>query len=283
MILIADSGATKTDWRFIDDDSQLISFSSPGFNPLFWKSADIVKEMMKRTPKKVLSSAKRFSLKIYFYGASCSSAKRNKVIHVALKQLFPNAKIEINHDILASARALCGREVGIAGILGTGSNSCHYDGKKVTETKGGLTYILGDEGSGAHMGTELLKAFLNNELPKEINDALKKKYKLNKDKIYEALYQKPHPNRYLASFADFVHEHLSDSFINELAKNSFRKFFDKTVCKYNNFQNIPFHCVGSIGFHFAEIVKDVAKEKNILVGKILKSPIEGLVEFHNEY
>ena len=279
-MLIADSGATKSDWRFIGNDKKIISFSSPGFNPLFWKSIDIATELKKQTPKIVLSEAENPRLKIFFYGASCSSKERNKVIEIALRIIFQKAKIEINHDLLASARALCGKTEGIAGILGTGSNSCYYDGKKITETKGGLTFILGDEGSGAHMGNELLRAFLNNEMPDNIRTAFLKKYKINKDKIYEALYKKPHPNRYLASFADFVDNNQNEPYLRELAKECFRKFFDKTVCKYKNYKNIPFHCVGSVGFHFSEIVKEVAKEKNILVGNILKSPIEGLVEYH---
>lgn len=279
-MLIADSGATKTDWRFIGSDKKVIAFSSPGFNPLFWKSIDIATELKKCTPKAVLSEAENQHLKIFFYGASCSSKQRNKIIEIALRIIFQKAKIEINHDILASARALCGREEGIACILGTGSNSCHYDGKRVTETKGGLTFILGDEGSGAHIGNELLRAFLNNELPVHIRKVLVKKCKVNKDKIYEALYRKPHPNRYLASFADFVNENIHEPFLRKLSKECFRKFFDKTVCKYKNYKRIPFHCVGSVGFHFSELVKEVAKEKGILVGKIMKSPIEGLVEYH---
>src|SRR5687767_8239886 len=215
MLLIADSGATKTDWRFIGDEGKIISFSSPGFNPLFWKSRDIAAEIKKRAPKRVLAAASAKNLSIYFYGASCSSPARKKVIRVALKTVFPKGKAAIEHDILASARALCGREEGIAGILGTGSNSCHYDGKQITRIIGGLTYILGDEGSGAHLGTELLKAFLNGELPENVHADFIKKYRLNKDKIYEALYRKPHPNRFLASFADFVHAHISHPYMRE--------------------------------------------------------------------
>jgi len=280
MILIADSGATKADWRFIDKDGSISAFSTAGLSPLFWTSKEMADEINKKFTKKIKSQITSEKSQIYFYGTSCSSKERIKIVHTALKKVFPKSKEEINHDILASARALLGGKEGIACILGTGSNSCYYDGKKITNMKGGLTYILGDEGSGAHIGLEFLKAFLNNELPEKVHKTFLKEYRLTKDKIFDAVYQKKYPNRFLASFAKFIHEHIEDPFIDKLVKQCMTDFFEKTICKYENHMNVPVGFVGSIASNFKNILHDVAKEKGVTINKIISNPIDELVKFH---
>jgi N-acetylglucosamine kinase-like BadF-type ATPase len=280
MMLIADSGATKADWRFIDDGGKITSFSTRGLSPLFWTSKEMAIELIKKMPKSIKSKVKSNKTEVYFYGTSCSSKERNKIVETAIKNVFPKSKIIVNHDILASARAICGNRAGIACILGTGSNSCYYDGKKITENKGGLTYILGDEGSGAHIGTEFLKAFLNYELPKNIHTTFLKEYRLTKDKIFDAVYHQKYPNRFLASFAKFVHEHMDEPFLCNLVRNCFAEFFEKTICKYENYKHVPVGFVGSVAANFKNILYAVAKENGVTINKIISSPIDELVKYH---
>jgi N-acetylglucosamine kinase-like BadF-type ATPase len=280
MILVADSGATKTDWRLIDTSGKIHSFSTVGFSPMFWTSKEISDELNKKIPKKIKSQVTSNKSEIFYYGTGCSSKQRNKILEVALKKIFPKAKIVINHDILASARALCGTHKGIACILGTGSNSCFYDGKKITKNLGGLTFILGDEGSGAHIGKEFIKAFLNDELPSYLHKTFQKKFHLTKDKIFDSVYNKKYPNRFLASFAKFISEHIDEPFVHELVKNCLTEFFEKTICKYENHKYVPVGFVGSIAFYFRNILKEVAKEKGVTITKIIETPIDELVKFH---
>ena len=279
-MLIADSGATKADWRFVDKNGNVSGFSTAGLSPLFWTSQEMTREINKRFPKKVKAELKNKKTKVFFYGTSCSSASRIKIVQSAIKKVFPSSLPIINHDILASARALLGRNEGIACILGTGSNSCYYDGKKITQTKGGLTYILGDEGSGAHIGMEFIKAFLNNELPETVHKTFLKEYRLTKDKIFDAVYKKKYPNRFLASFAKFIYEHSSDPFVKKLVTQCMNEFFEKTICKYDNYRNVPVGFVGSIANNFRDILFKVANEKAVTINKIINSPIDELVKFH---
>lgn len=236
--------------------------------------------MSRKFPKNVKTKLKNTKTDIFFYGTGCSSKERIKIIQTALEKTFPKSKAIINHDILASARALFGNQKGIACILGTGSNSCYYDGKKITEIIGGLTYILGDEGSGAHIGLEFIKAFLNNELPEKVHKAFVKEYHLTKDDIIDAVYNKKYPNRFLASFAKFVHEQLHEPKIKTLVKQCMAEFFEKTICRYGNYQNVPVGFVGSIAGNFGKILHEVAKEKGVTINKIINSPIDELVKFH---
>lgn len=282
MFLVADSGATKTDWRFVDENQTIHSFSSAGLNPLFWTSKEMIDEINKKCPKEIKSKVKRQKAKVFFYGASCSSKERIKIVHTALSRSLgiQKSKTEIHHDILASARAVCGNKEGIAAILGTGSNSCHYDGNKITKIIGGLTYMLGDEGSGAHIGLTFLKAFLNNELPQNIHATFFNEYRLTRDKIFNSVYNKKYPNRFLASFTKFIGECIEEPFLHELVRNCFKDFFKKTICRYENHRQIPVGFVGSVAFHFQNILTEVAKEKNVRLEKIIESPIEDLVKYH---
>ena len=280
MMLIADSGATKADWRFIDGQGRITSFSTAGLSPLFWTSKEIANEINKKFTKSLKSQVSSLKSQVFFYGTSCSSRARIRTVELGIKKVFPKSKITINHDILASARALLGNNAGIACILGTGSNSCYYDGKKILETKGGLTYILGDEGSGAHIGMEFIKAFLNSDLPKNIHATFMKESRLTKDKIFHAVYNKKYPNRFLASFSKFVHDHLNDSYMENLVKKCMTDFFNKTICKYENYRSLPVGFVGSIAGHFAAVLDAVAKEKEVSISKIINNPIDDLVKYH---
>jgi len=280
MMLIADSGATKADWRFIDKDGSSQAFSTIGLNPLFWTSKEVTSEIKRAFPKTVQKAILNQKSRIYYYGTSCSSKERKSIIYSAVKHVFPKSKIVVDHDMLAAAHAVCGDKKGIAAILGTGSNSCYYDGIKITETIGGYAFILGDEGSGAHIGLQFMKAFLNNELSEKVREAFLKEHRLTKDKIFDAVYNKKYPNRFLATFAKFVYLHIEDHFLNELVKTSFRQFFEKSICKYEDYEQVPVGFVGSIAFNFKDILQKVADEKHITVSKITRNPIEELVKYH---
>jgi glucosamine kinase len=280
MMLIADSGATKADWKFIDKEGSLSSFSTIGFNPLFWTSKQITTEIIKSFPKKIRAEISKQKSRIYYYGTSCSSKERKKTIFSALNKVFPKSKIVVNHDMLAATHAICGNKKGIVAILGTGSNSCYYDGKKITEVIGGFAFILGDEGSGAHLGLEFIKAFLNNDLSEKVHKAFLKEYHLTKDKIFDTVYNKKSPNRFLATFAKFIYLHIDDSFLQRLVRNSFAEFFEKTICKHENHKQVPVGFVGSIASNFKNILYEVAKENGVTINKIIQNPIEELVKYH---
>jgi glucosamine kinase len=280
MMLIADSGATKADWRFIDKSESVHSFSTIGFNPLFWTTKQVTTEIIKSFPKRIKTEISKQKSRIYYYGTSCSSKERKKIIYTALNKIFPKSKIVVDHDMLAAAHAICGDQKGIAAILGTGSNSCYYDGKKITGVIGGFAFILGDEGSGAHLGLEFIKAFLNNELSEKVRKAFLKEYRLTKDKIFDNVYNKKSPNRFLATFAKFIYLHVDDPFLQRLVRNSFAEFFEKTICKYENHKHVPVGFVGSIASNFKDILYEVAKENGVTINKITRNPIEELVKYH---
>ena len=280
MILIADSGSTKTDWRLIDDDKNIHPYTTIGLNPYFQTTEQIAEEIRKDIVTRMRTEVVESDLDIFFYGAGCSNISMCKVVDKALKNNFHDANIEVNHDLLAAARALCKNSEGIASIIGTGSNSCYYDGKKIVENIPALGYLLGDEGSGAHIGKTFIIAYLYDELPKSIATDFYDNYKLNKGDIFEHAYRKPLPNKFLASFSKYIHQNIHHPYLSDLVKNCFHQFFEKHICKYSKHKQVPFHCVGSVGFYYADILRSVALEKGIKVGSISEFPIEELVKFH---
>ncbi len=279
MILIADSGSTKTDWRIIDQSKKIHQASTQGFNPYFQEATTITENLKKELLPFLPNEMVR---KVYFYGAGCSNAEKIKVIETALENVFPGVSVEVEHDLLAAARALCGNKPGLVAILGTGSNSCLFDGKAIVENIASLGFILGDEGSGAHIGKTFIQAYLNKELPVEISENFYSRFKLAKDDILEAIYKKPLPNRFLASFSKFIYQNSNNSVINSLLIKCFEEFFDKHICKYKNDDGLKLNIVGSVGFYFSNIIRRVAQNKGIEIEIILESPIAGLTLYHTE-
>lgn len=280
MLLIADSGATKTDWRFISKEGEITAFSTAGLSPMFNSKVEIIYEIEKKFPKKIKQVLKKNVSSILFYGTSCSTKEKIHLIYSAIHKVFPKAKIRINSDMLAAVRTLYGTKKGIVCILGTGSNSCYYDGKKIIKTIGGLTFILGDEGSGAHLGKEFIKAWLNNELPPAIHKKFQTQYRLTKAKVFHALYKEKNPSRFLASFSIFILQHIENIFVEGLVCRCFEEFFDKTICKYDNYQNLRVGFTGSIANNFKKQLLTIAKEKHVFIKKIISKPIDELVNFH---
>jgi N-acetylglucosamine kinase-like BadF-type ATPase len=279
MILIADSGSTKTEWRLTDNDGKTTYFFTAGINPLFQSTSDVSEILRKEVIN--FSQISNLISHIYFYGASCSSPERSRIVEDGIRTCFPHADIEVQHDLLGAARALCGSEAGIAGILGTGSNSCYYDGQEIRENIPALGYVLGDEAGGAWFGKELVRAFLYREMPSEIEKKFTGKYGLTKEKIFEAVYRQPLPNRFLATLAPFLSENKEHEFIRNLVQAGFHEYFSRHVVKYSRHRELPFNSVGSVGFYLKDILSAVAAERGIRTGKIIQSPAEGLVWFHS--
>lgn len=276
MILIADSGSTKTDWRYVDENQKIISFQTIGFNPYHISEPAILTELSLSKLSTIQAEVKQ----VIFYGAGCSSLEKSNEIKLALQQFFLNAKVEVNHDLLAAARALCGHEKGMVAILGTGSNTCLFDGKHIVKNVSSLGYILGDEGSGSYIGKTFITALFNNELSKETVQKYHQQFKFDLNDVLDAVYKKPLPNRFLAQFAPFVFDHKGVLEIAKIIDVCFTAFFEKHICKYENYQQYPLNIVGSVGFIFKDEIEKVAARYHVKLGKVIKQPIEELVRFH---
>ena len=278
MLLIADGGSTKTSWCVIDRVGHKSYFETEGYNPYFVNSEYITTSLTNKLP----ADLKRSDItNIYFYGAGVQNEDKALVIKNALKIVFPNSVSFVGHDLLASARALLGTNSGFAAILGTGTNSCLYNGKEITNHVDSGAHILGDEGSGFYMGKKLLIDYIRGHMPLEISASFKEAYQLTADDIHEAVYSKPLANRYCAGFSKFINEaNLHNPYIRDIVKSSFDDFFRKIVSKYPRFQEHTFNCIGSVGFNFREILIEVATEWGMGTGKIIKSPLPDLVDYH---
>lgn len=273
MILIAESGSTKTDWVLLDSKGVNKHQQTLGINPYHQNTSSIIK---------IINSLNDFgSVKqIFFYGAGCATDDKKQIIADALLQIFPEANCEINSDVLAAARSVCRRKKGIACIIGTGSNSCLYNGKGIEHNVPPLGYILGDEGSGAVMGKKLLADILKGLAPAPIKSAFYEKYNLEYADIINKVYKEEAPSRFLAQFTVFLSENINSPYISQLVKKSFTEFFERNIKQYDNHINLPIHFIGSIAFYFKNELEIVANETGLKLGRIEQSPLEGLIQYH---
>jgi N-acetylglucosamine kinase-like BadF-type ATPase len=278
MILIADCGSTKTDWVLYDNvtSSVVTRIKTQGLNPTLQSSEEIYNILCNEIADEIDTDAPE---KIYFYGAGCAYDEANERITSALKKVFRTNDIEINSDLLAAARALCGHEEGIACILGTGSNSCLFNGKEIIDNTPSLGYILGDEGSGASLGRRLVSDCLKKQLSPAMANKFLTQYNLTIPQILEHVYHKPLPNRYLAQFAPFLAQNRKDAEIKALLKHCFKLFFQRNTMVYRR-SWLPIHIVGGIGITFAEELKETAESLGLSIGNIVESPMNGLIEYH---
>lgn len=219
---------------------------------------------------------------IFFYGAGCSAPERKAEVAQALSSIFSKAKIEVDHDLSAAARATCGHQAGIACILGTGSNSCDYDGKNILATRPAAGYILGDEGGGCYIGRKFLQDFIHEEMPANIRELAIERFHFTQHIIQDHVYRQPFPSRYMASFCRFLTENKSDSYCYGLFYQAFQDFFSKHVCKYPDYQNKPVNFVGSIAYYNGDILRKAAADRGIQTQIIIESPIAGLTLYHQE-
>lgn len=278
MILLADSGSTKTTWVVIDDRLVKKTLQTPGLNPYFLSSDTIEAILMADLVPHLVPD---FINEIHFYGAGCSTENNNNMVKDCLKIFFRKAGIFIYHDILGAARSLFGDHEGIAGILGTGCNSCYYDGRGIFSKVPSLGYLFGDEGAGSYLGKSFMGKYLRNELPERIRREFDNQYNLRLEDILNALYNQPFPNRFLASFSEFIAPRQQDPYIRDLVKKSFEAFFEAQIKKYDRYQHVPVSFVGSIAHYYREILLEAAAEQGIRIETILKSPMEGLIRYHS--
>ena len=277
-ILIAESGATKAEWCLVGNDKKK-SIITQGISPFFFTEQKIV-ELIQKDLLPHFKKSKPVE-EIYYYGTGMLNPDNVKMVRNSLHQVFPKAGIEINDDMLAAARALNGKKQGLACNLGTGSFCCYYNGKKIAKQSPGIGYILGDEGSGAYLGKKVIQYYLYNTFDEELRYKFDNKYNTNRVEIIENVYRKPLANRYLASFALFLSENRGHYMIENIVEDGLNDFFFHHLCKYNEAWKLPIGFVGSIAFGFKDVLKDLCHSYEFELGKILKSPMKGLIEYHS--
>jgi N-acetylglucosamine kinase-like BadF-type ATPase len=277
-ILIADSGSTKATWQFKSHTDEF-QFQTRGFNPYFLSgenlAASLKEEVMDRLKEKIPD-------RVFFYGAGCGAAGQKEIIQFGLKKIYPASAIEVNDDLLGAARGLLGRQEGLICILGTGMNNGWFDGEKITTQVDSLGFILGDEGSGTAIGKRLLMAFLRKEMPGPLRENFDRRYAITRDDIIRSIYAGTEVARFIAGFTRFAADHLHEPFIIQLIERVFTEFFEKIISKYSDRSSITFNCAGSVGYYFSEILQGVARNFGLNAGKVVQSPIAGLVDFHRQ-
>lgn len=276
-ILIADSGGTKTSWVYVSHTGRL-ELQTPGLHPFYMGSADML-HVLHRTLLPAMQ-AHAAPEAVFFYGAGCSSEEKKQIVAAALKTCFPHARLEIEHDMLGAARALWQDRQGIAAILGTGANVCLYDGKTVVSNPPSLGFWLGDEGSGAYLGREWVKAYLHALLPPTLQEAFRMRYHLSIEDVLQAAYHEAHPNRYFAQFVPFIKEHLSNEWVAGFVRHAFELFFERYLCKIEGYYLYPAAFAGSVAYHFQELLLAVAQSFDVQVLCIEQSPLPGLLKYH---
>lgn len=280
MYFVVESGSTKSDWVLIRDKSNQSTYSTIGFNPYFHTSDSISTEIEKSS--EIMQVSKEIK-GIWFYGSGCSSESLNSIVAEGLKRIFSNAQIVVDHDLLACAYATYTGKPVISCILGTGSNSCFFDGKNLKEEVPALGYILGDEGSGSFFGKQLISNFLYHRLPEEIATDFWETYHLGKDEIIGKVYKEKNANVFIASFMPFIAKHKENDFIKTMIREGFKKFMEVHVCCFNNYKNVEVNFVGSISEIFEIQLYEAASELGIHIGRIIRRPVDALVQYHLDY
>jgi glucosamine kinase len=277
MILVADGGSTKCSWCLLAD-AHPTYFTTEGYNPYFWDTPAIAASLRRGVPAAVQAAP---VTAIYYYGSGVLSPAKAEIVAAALRQLYPQAAIEVAEDLLAAARALLGHEAGFAAILGTGTNSCLYDGQRITQVIESLGYSLGDEGCGTYIGRLLLRDYLRGRLPGGLSKAFQAAYQLGEvSEVLDQLYNQPLPNRFLAGFAKFANDHYHAPYCQQVVAQAFEAFFDQIVTQYTDYQRYTFNCVGSIGYHFRAALSAAAARHGMAVGQLIEAPIAALVRYH---
>lgn len=279
MKLIADCGSTKIDWCVIENGKVVKQVFTCGMNAVMLTEEEmrtrIANELMPN-----LADLKNRIEAVYFYGAGCISDDVCANVANAIRDNIKAETIEVHTDLLAAARALCGHKPGIACIMGTGSNSCYYDGENICDNVSPLGYILGDEGSGAVLGKILLGDVLKNQLPKEICEKFLAQYELDRLTIIKRVYKEPQANRFMASVTPFLLQNIGNPAVHNLVMNAFKAFFVRNIQQYKDYDKLSVNFIGSIAFYYSNVLSEAAAACNCRVGTIIKSPMEGLIAFH---
>ncbi|HEX6913688.1 MAG TPA: N-acetylglucosamine kinase [Chitinophagaceae bacterium] len=274
--LIADSGATKCEWCLVNGKGRK-KIITQGISPYFLDTAQIIELLQKQ----LLPKLKHVAVdEVYYYGTGLSNPNNVRIVKAAMKKLFPLAYIEATHDLMAAARALCGNSKGIACILGTGSNSCYYDGRRIVKNSPGLGYVLGDEGSGAYLGKKVIQYYLYHTFDEDLRARFDAKFVTTPVEILENVYKKPLANRYLASFAIFLAENRGHYMIENIIEDGLNDFIVNHLYKYRESWTLPINFAGSIAFGFRDVLKELCNSYELELGVVLKNPMQGLIAYH---
>ena len=274
--LIADSGATKAEWCLINKGRKK-TFFTQGISPYFLNTEQIIDLLQ----AELLNQVKKIEIdRIFYYGTGCANPENAKSVKKALSKTFGGSKIEVQTDLMAAARAVCGHDKGIACIMGTGSNSCYYNGKKIIKNSPGLGYVLGDEASGAYLGKKVIQYYLYDTFDEDLRSRFDAKFVTNKVEILDNVYKKPLPNRYLASFAIFLAENRGHFMIENIIEDGLNDFFFQHLCKYREIWTLPVSFVGSVAFGFKDVIQELCNSYEFELGTVLKNPMPGLIQFH---
>lgn len=275
--LIADSGATKAEWCLLINGKRK-TIITQGISPYFLNTEQIVNLLLKELKPEL----KNIEVdEVFYYGTGCSNPANAKLVQKAIRKVFVNAKTDVQHDLMAAARALCGRKRGIACILGTGSNSCYYNGKKIVKNSPGLGYVLGDEGSGAYLGKKVVQYYLYDTFDEELRGRFNATYNTTAAEILENVYKKPLPNRYLAGFTKFLVDNRDHFMIENIIEDGLNDFFFTHLCKYKEVWNMPVNFAGSVAFGFKDVLQQLCNSYEFELGSVMKNPMEGLVKYHS--
>ena len=275
-ILIADSGSTKTEWCQVTPHSQE-KIITEGLNPYYHTSGSI-KNVLEKSLTPVLSDDAIDA--VYFYGAGCDSVDKNEIVHEALAGVFEEADLEVHHDLLGAARACFLDQPGIACILGTGSNSCRYDGNEIAEHIPSLAFILGDEGSAGYFGKKLINAYFRKELPKELEKKLEAEHNMSLNHIMQQAYGGTQKSRFVGSYASFLGNNPGHDYVQKMLREGFEEFIMRIVLKYENAQDYNVSFVGSVAYAHQELIKTILEERGLSAGIFIKKPMDRLIEFH---
>lgn len=275
MILIADSGSTKVSWRVLHKDGTVQAIHTMGINPFFVTEEEII-QTLEGTLKPAIKGTVE---QVFFYGAGVAGQDKIDLLTRCFHTVFPGCRVEAYSDLLAAARCMLGKEKGIAAILGTGANTCFYDGENIADNVPACGYILGDEGGGAVLGKKLVSDYLKRMLPEDLSTAFEKQYKLGLLDIIEKVYRQPLPNRFLASFALFLGAHATHPYVKDFLARAFDEFFVRNIAHYD-YKTYEVNIVGSVAFYFKEHVEAAAARNGMRIGQIVRTPIEGLVAYH---
>ena len=279
-VIIADSGSTKTDWILLKGSEIIAQVKTIGFNPYFQTKDQINLEILNHLKPHIHDYLHQVS-EIHYYGTGCSTIENCKLIEECLMITLDVVKVNVSHDLLAAARALCKREWGIASILGTGSNSCLYDGKDILENVPSTGYLWSDYGGGSQIGKLFIRDYFEEKLPSDLSLAFENAG-YNRDVILNNVYKKSVPGKYLASVSLFMSQHLEHPFVNKVLVECFDSFFVQQINKYSNSKKYKVHTLGSIGFYYKDLIAKVAQKHGYEIGNVIKSPLEGLIEYHTQ-
>ena len=274
--LIADSGSSKTEWCLLHQGKKK-RILTQGISPYFLQQVQVENILTAELLPKMKNIIPD---EIFYYGTGCSNPENVSMIKKALQSVFKQAKVKVDHDLMGAARALCGHEKGIACILGTGSNSCFYNGKKIMKNSPGLGYVLGDEGSGTYLGKKVIQYYLYKTFDSDLMERFEAKFQTNPAEILDAVYKKPLPNRYLAGFTSFLVDNRGHFMVENILEDGLNDFFFNHIYKYRESWSLHIHFTGSVAYGFKDVLKSLCDSYDIQLGRVLRSPIEGLVRYH---